>query len=360
MIKNIHEILAYKEIKNSNYLKKKITFESLVNLSNRCNGPIFDDLKIYMILTIKWHFDYLAKTRIDPKELNLSLKFWFNILSIFKNFEKLGWINLPNKKKLNADIWKNTRKAFNFMWPRNTDKKKYEASRVMVELRVNQFMKMIKKDKKYFKNKIFLDVGCGPGRYMECLRKYNPKEIIGIDSGGDIIKTNKKRFEKFDNMKFFKSRFDKLSFKSNSVDLIVSAGVLHHTNTSLSLMIKDHARVIKKKGHFFVFIVGSGGQELDLWKFCRRVMNSVDMKHVFKKLNPLISPLRLQGILDHSYGEYKSISRDSFEQMLKRSFSKVERVKGVPGADVTKETFSNDKFFSKRFGSGNLRYMCTK
>ena len=37
-------------------------------------------------------------------------------------------------------------------------------------------------------------------------------------------------------------------------------------------MIKDHSRVIKKNGYFFVFIVGSGGQELDLWRFCRRVM----------------------------------------------------------------------------------------
>ena len=35
---------------------------------------------------------------------------------------------------------------------------------------------------------------------------------------------------------------------------------------------------LKKKGYFFVFIVGSGGQELDLWRFCRRVMNSVDIK----------------------------------------------------------------------------------
>ena len=52
-----------------------------------------------MILTIKWHFDYLAKTRRDPDELNLSIRFWFNILSIFKDFEKLGWINLQNRKK---------------------------------------------------------------------------------------------------------------------------------------------------------------------------------------------------------------------------------------------------------------------
>ena len=359
-MKNIKEILVYSEIKNKNHLSKEVTFSSLVNLSNRCNGSIFDDLKIYMILTIKWHFDYLSKTRRDPKEINLSLKFWFNIFSIFKDFEKLGWIYLPNKKKLKVDIWKKTRKSFNFMWPKNTDKKKYASSKLMVDPRVNQFMSMIRKEEKYFKDKIFLDAGCGPGRYMESLRRFNPKEIIGIDSGTDIIKANKKRFKNFKNMKFIKSNIDKLPLKDTSVDLLVSAGVLHHTNTKLSLMIKDHARVIKKNGHFFVFIVGTGGQELDLWKFCRKVMNTVDIEHTFKRLNTLISPLRLQGILDHSYGEYKSISRHKFEKILNYSFSKIEKVKGVYGADVTKETFLNDKFFLKRFGSGNLRYLCTK
>ena len=79
-------------------------------------------------------------------------------------------------------------------------------------------------------------------------------------------------------------------------------------------MIKDHSRIIKKGGYFFVFIVGSGGLELDLWRFCRKVMNSVDIKNVFDELNTAISPLRLQGILDHSYGEYKTISRKSFEK----------------------------------------------
>ena len=357
---NLNEILAYKEIKNKDYLKKKISFNSLINLSKKCNGRIYDDLKIYMILTIKWHFDYLAKTRRNPDELNSSIRFWFNILSIFKDFEKLGWVNLSNKKKINTDVWTNTRKAFNFMWPKNTNKKKYKASKVMVDLRVNQFMKMINKDKKYFKNQKFLDAGCGPGRYMESLNRFNPKEIIGIDSGADIIKANKKRFKQLKNMKFFKSRFDKLPFKDESIDLLISAGVLHHTKTNLSSMIKDHSRVIKKEGYFFVFIVGNGGQELDLWKFCRRVMNSVDIKNVFNKLNTSISPLRLQGILDHSYGEYKAVSRKSFEKTLKSSFSKIKKVNGIPGADVTQNTFSNDKYFKRRFGSGNLRYLCVK
>ena len=313
-----------------------------------------------MIITIKWHFDYLAKTRRNPDELNASIKFWFNTLSIFKNFEQLGWINLQNKKKINLDVWKNTRKSFNFMCPRNTDKKKYYSSKVMVDLRVDQFIKMISKDKNFLKVKEFWMQVVDLEDTWKVSIDLIQKEIIGIDSGEDIIKANKKRFKKYKNMKFFKSRFDKLFFKSDLIDLIISTGVLHHTKTNLSSMIKDHSRVIKKGGHFFCFIVGSGGQELNLWKFCRSVMSKVNIEDVFEKLNSSISPLRLQGILDHSYGEYKTISRKSFEKILKKSFSVIKKVDGIPGADVTQKTFSNDKFFKKRFGSGNLRYLCIK
>jgi ubiquinone/menaquinone biosynthesis C-methylase UbiE len=360
MKKNLNEILAYKKLNLKSRANKRVTFDDLISLSKKCRSPIFEDLKIYMILTIKWHFDFLAKTRKNPSDLDLSLNFWFNTFNIFYEFEKLGWITKKNKNNLKLNVWQNTRKAFNFMWPKNTSKKKYDASRVMVDLRINQIVKQISNNKNFLNGKTILDSGCGPGRYMESLSRFKPKELIGIDSGKDIIDSNKKRFKRFKNMKFIKSKFDKLYFKDESIDLIVSAGVLHHTNTSIASMIRDHSRVIKKGGHFFVFIAGSGGQELDLWRFCRRVMIDVNMEYAFKRLSNLISPLRMQGILDHSYGEYKSTSRKSFEKMLKKSFSKVSKVDGVEGADVTPKTFKGDKYFNLRFGSGNLRYLCQK
>ena len=89
-------------------------------------------------------------------------------------------------------------------------------------------------------------------------------------------------------------------------------------------------------------------------------MIDVEINYTFKMLNNKISPLRLQGLLDHSYGEYKSTKRIDFEKMLKNNFSVIEKIEGINGADVTKKTFKNDKYFKKRFGSGNLRYLCKK
>lgn len=356
---NLKEILAYKQI-SSKKKARKANFISLQKIVKKCSDPIFDDLKVYLVLTLKWHFDYLAKTRKDPTQLNTTLEFWQNIFFIFSELKKNGWITLSKKIKNKKDIWKITRHAFDFMWPKNTDQKKFLASSYLAKVRMKQIISKISKNRNFFKDKIVLDSGCGPGRYIDYMITYKPKKIIGIDSGKNIILNNKKKFKKFKNVEFLHSKFDTINLKSSSVDFVISAGVLHHTKTPMNKLIKEHARIIKKDGYFFVFIAGSGGQELDLWKFCRRIMIDVKIDYAFKTLNNKISPLRLQGYLDHSYGEYKSTNRKEFEKMLKANFRIIKKIDGISGADVTVKTFENDKFFKKRFGSGNLRYLCKK
>ena len=358
---NLNEILAYKKIKK--LPKKKINFNSLEKLCKKCNDPIFSDLKVYMVLTLKWHFDYLAKTRSNPNKLNLSINFWHNIFSIFELLKKSGWITKESKvnKNLNkSDIWANTRKAFDFMWPKNTKSLFFNSSRVLAKLRLEQIISKISKNKNFFKDKTILDSGCGPARYIDVMLQYSPKKIIGIDSGKSIIVDNKKKYKKNKNVFFIQSRFDKIRLKSESIDFLISAGVLHHTKTDMKKLINEHARVVKKGGYFFVFVAGSGGQELALWKFCRRVMTNIDISYSYNLLKDKISPMRIQGFLDHSYGEYKETPRLTFEKILKYNFSKIKKISGIPGADVTRETFKKDSFFKNRFGSGNLRYLCKK
>ena len=145
-----------------------------------------------------------------------------------------------------------------------------------------------------------------------------------------------------------------------SFDLVVSSGVLHHSKNPIPLSIKEHARVIKKNGYFFVFIVGTGGMQLRLWKFCRALLEDVGIEKTYNYLKNKISPLRIQGFLDHSFGEYQETKRKVFEKILKKHFSSIKRVKGILGADCTPELYKKDKFFKNRFGDGDLRYLCKK
>ena len=356
---NNNEVLAYKKIKKKK-IDRKINFKKLYKITKKANDPLFIEMKIYMILSIKWHFDYLAKTGQNPLQLNSSLKYWYEIFFIFLELKKQNWIIKKNKKKDSSDIWEYTKKSFNFMWPKTTIKKNFLSSSKLAELRLNQILKMMKINKSFFKDKVILDSGCGPGRYIHHLLKYKPSEIIGVDSGKDIIKQNKIKFKNYKNVKFLNCDLNNLPFKYEKFDFIISAGVLHHVGKNIKNLIHDHARSLKKGGNFFVFIAGKGGQELELWEFCRKVFRDVNIEQVFNKLKNEISPLRLQGLLDHGYGEYAETSRTQFEKILKKNFTKVKIVKGVPGADVTKHLFRKDKFFKRRFGTGNLRYLCIK
>ena len=199
---NLNEILAYKvQNKNLNYNNsKKLTkksysycFNNLGNMLQKSHSPLLNELKVLIVLVLKWHFDYLAKTRSNPNELKNSVIYWIQIISIFRDFAEKGWIkNYSNKKNKKNDIWKITKKAFNFMWPKNTNKEKFLASKTLADLRMKQIVKMISSKKKFFQNKVILDSGCGPGRYIDVMLKHKPYKIIGIDSGNSIIKENKK------------------------------------------------------------------------------------------------------------------------------------------------------------------------
>ena len=73
------------------------------------------------------------------------------------------------------------------MWPKNTDQKKFLASSYLAKVRMKQIISKISKNRNFFKDKIVLDSGCGPGRYIDYMITYKPKKIIGIDSGKNII-----------------------------------------------------------------------------------------------------------------------------------------------------------------------------
>ena len=175
-------------------------------------------------------------------------------------------------------------------------------------------------NRNFLKDKIILDSGCGPGRYIDCILKYKPKKIYGVDYGKNIIKENKKKFTK-KNIIFEQSHFSNLKFKNNFFDFIISDGVFHHWETAISKLILEHSRVLKKNGFMFVFIKSTGGLELKLSKFYRSICKNIPINTTEQFLREKINPLRLQGFLDYCYGEYKEISRQKFKKICSFSIS---------------------------------------
>lgn len=192
------------------------------------------------------------------------------------------------------------------------------------------------------------------------MRQFGPKRIVGMDQGERLVKTLTERFRDDPIVKIERGTSENLAYPDNSFDIVFSNGVLHHTPSDLKTMLKDHARVLRKGGVMFIMLVGKGGLELKMWEWVRNFLYDIPLEQMIASLKDKLSPYRLQGIVDHMYGEYQQTSRDDFEDWCKESFYRIERVPGVEGHDVTPEIYANDPYFEARFGTGHLRYLCFK
>lgn len=365
------EIFAYKSIRKNFPWRKNLQgnvrnftagLEALAKIAKELESPLLAELKPQIVLALKWKFDYLTKTGKSPFLLQKDIGYWIDFLQTLRDLSGQNWF-VRQKRDYSKDPWQRTEKAFDFMWPRNTTKEKqFEISSKMAYLRLNQIVSMVPGSRQWFKGKTVLDSGCGPGRYIDAILrlKLGPEKIVGIDSGREIIKECGKRFRKHSHIKFVKGGVSSMPFEKNSFDFIISAGVLHHLPNPMETLIREQARVLKPNGYFFMFIAGKGGLELAMWEFARNFLYDVEIGDIFAKFNGKISPLRLQGLLDHGYGEYKQTSREACEKMLKKHFREIKRVMGIEGLDITEEIYKDDLHFTQRFGTGNLRYLCKK
>lgn len=91
----------------------------------------------------------------------------------------------------------------------------------------NEFRRKTGFDFKSFREKLFLDVGCGTGRYSEVVLKHGG-EVIGIDLSYSID-VAQKNVGAFPKAHLIQADIFNLPFKEGVFDYIFSIGVLHHT-----------------------------------------------------------------------------------------------------------------------------------
>tara|TARA_B100000315_G_scaffold253674_1_gene293000 strand:+ start:13876 stop:14967 length:1092 start_codon:yes stop_codon:yes gene_type:complete len=332
----------------------------LVDVSEKISSPLLRMLKPIIALSIKWKFDYLAKTSQSPFLLQQDLDYWIDNLKMLSGLSKQNWFELKGHEDESDDLWESTKKTFNFIWPRNVQGAVFDDSKKMAMLRLEQIFSMMDGGKKFLKNKIIIDSGCGPGRYTDCLLLVNPKKIIGVDSGDDIIIENCKKFLNNKNVEMKHGFCDNLPIEDNYADFVLSVGVLHHLPNPMDELIAEHARILKNDGYIFIYLHSNQGLELKIWEFMRKFLSDIPVSKLFETFAGKISHLRLQGLLDQGKAETQHIDRGNLEKWLRKHFCEIQRVPGIEGLDVTKEIYENDIYFPYRFGTGNLRYLCRK
>jgi ubiquinone/menaquinone biosynthesis C-methylase UbiE len=101
-----------------------------------------------------------------------------------------------------------------------------------------------------------LDIGTGPGRLpIEIAKQVENAKVFGIDLSQDMIKIARRNADKEgvgDRVEFRVNSAYDTGFENNSIDLVVSTGVLHHLSQPLSAFNEIY-RVLKHGGEAWLF-----------------------------------------------------------------------------------------------------------
>ncbi|MBF0450909.1 MAG: methyltransferase domain-containing protein [Candidatus Magnetomorum sp.] len=111
------------------------------------------------------------------------------------------------------------------------------------------------------KNSIFLDAGCGYGRFCELVSSYH-HEIIGVDMSSTSIELAYQYIGDRDNVHLIQCDLTELPFQSAAFDYIFSIGVLHHTPApyhSFSKLVP----FLKSKGQISIWVYPPEMKKID-------------------------------------------------------------------------------------------------
>jgi tRNA (cmo5U34)-methyltransferase len=103
-----------------------------------------------------------------------------------------------------------------------------------------------------FAPKHILELGCGTGNLTKLLHeKYPDAKITAVDAASEMLKTTNERLKGTD-LTLIESYFEKLDFKENSFDLIISNLAIHHLVDEEKQNIFNEIRKWLKPGGLFV------------------------------------------------------------------------------------------------------------
>ena len=219
----------------SNEFKQQLIKDgSLINnyeIKYNCDGMIlsplmnnynFRDIKIKPreFMTIDLFFDGINWLDKDKNKYNNIISIKINVKSnkIYRcypiaNLYEPREIRFDKKHANNADIINMIRTLYNFDYPKSLislENPYYQLTRSK-NLEKN-FITILQEQSKILENQIeqlnpdssktWLDLGCGKGKLIYIIKKYNPKKYIGLDIDINILLTNIYKMDEYDWVKF--------------------------------------------------------------------------------------------------------------------------------------------------------------
>jgi ubiquinone/menaquinone biosynthesis C-methylase UbiE len=178
------------------------------------------------------------------------------------------------------------------------------------------------------KNKILVDLGCGPyGEIMgiKILEKINQiylKKIIGIDPLMDFYKKEIGLIKETENLKLINAKGEEIPLEAESVDVVISSNAIDHCEAP-EVTISEVKRILKKNGIFYINVHVLNSK----FSFLSKILKYFDKNH------------------PHHFTESK------LEYLLKKQFKNVKK-------NYSTNIFSNEKmsFFKILFKKNNENF----
>jgi ubiquinone/menaquinone biosynthesis C-methylase UbiE len=132
--------------------------------------------------------------------------------------------------------------------------------------------------KRYFEGKTVFDGGCGTGRFSIAAALMGAEKVYGMDLGGqslDFARQKAKEYKVDSVVDFIEGDVTSLTdFTDESIDFVVSNGVLHHTSDPMK-GLREHYRILKTEGKMWLYLYGKNGLLWQLYDVLKGVLKGV-------------------------------------------------------------------------------------
>ena len=261
-------------------------------------------------------------------------------------------------KTQNFKLERNHKSLFQKLWVNYSfnEFKDERLGRYNKRIKINKLQPMLK-------NKKIVDFGCGHGNFLMSILNFKPKECIGIDYGKDSIKYAnkfKKKYFSKQNISFLTRSVYRSKLNKNYFDFAIQNGVFHHLEDE-NKAYKEVFRVLKKGGYFWVYTDGGGGIRDFVWDLSQQLLQNIDNNIVQNQIRSIgLSTNKEYHFGDGLSARYRHTDLASIKIRLKKiGFKFIKQLNGGFKTDFD-YPFHKDKFFKKKYGSGDLRLLFKK
>ena len=211
------------------------------------------------------------------KKNGKNLSFKLNAEGEIIDFTSKGFKNLKIKSGIPFfSAQENYTSNFGFQW--NEFKKTQLDSFNGTSITENRFFKATGWNKSNIKDKLFLDVGCGSGRFSEIILKYGGK-VVALDYSSSVYAA-KENLSKNNNCLVIQGDIYDLPFHKEIFDYIICLGVLQHT-PKVEVAFKSLIPFLKKNGQICVDY------------YWNRLLTNLDLKYVLRVFTKRINSKKL-------------------------------------------------------------------